>query len=44
MMQVAPFDLLDSLERMNEDVLQQPQSGTEAATAAQQILTMEGKQ
>ena len=41
-MQVAPFDLLDSLERMREGVRQQPE--TESATAAQQILSMAGKQ
>lgn len=42
MMQVAPFDLLDSLERMREEVQQQPES--ESTTAAQQILSMAGKQ
>ena len=41
-MQVAPFDLLDSLERMREGVWQQPE--TESATGAQQILSMAGKQ
>ena len=42
MMQVAPFDLLDSLERMHEVIRQQPE--IESATAAQQTLSMAGKQ
>lgn len=50
MLQVAPFDLLDSLERMHEGVQEgvhegvQLQPETESPTAAQQILSMAGKQ
>lgn len=47
-MQVAPFDLLNSLERMHEDSWQQPllqaQPETASTTAAQQILSMAGRQ
>lgn len=47
-MQVAPFDLLDSLERVDEKVWQQQttqaEPEAETSTAAQQILSMAGKQ
>ena len=47
-MQVAPFYLLDSLERIDRDSWQQPlleaQPDVENTTAAQQILSMAGKQ
>ncbi|KAL3148584.1 hypothetical protein ABBQ38_014015 [Trebouxia sp. C0009 RCD-2024] len=46
--QVAPFDLLNSLERMHEDSWQQPmlqaQPEIASTTAAQQILSMAGRQ
>lgn len=48
LMQVAPFDLLNSLERMHEDSWQQPmlqaQPEIASTTAAQQILSMAGRQ